>query len=135
MPKAKVAKPKAKSDDSQGGSGGEAASADQKVAPAVSEFDPKPGDSAALARWRCRMNSAAAGEIYKYRAATAECMNAKARKRGLLRMPVRGLAKVKCVVRLYVLAHNLMRMAALAPQLIGWGTGTSAKPATLAMAG
>ena len=50
-------------------------------------------------------------------------------------MPVRGLSKVKCVVRLYVLAHNLMRMAALAPQLIGWGTGTSVKPATLAMAG
>ena len=38
-------------------------------------------------------------------------------------MPVRGLAKVNCVVRLYVLAHNLMRMAALAPQLIGWGMG------------
>ena len=44
----------------------------------------------------------------------------------------RGLAKVKCVVRLYVLAHNLMRMATLAPQLIGWGTTTSA---TAAMAG
>ena len=135
VPKAKVVKPKAKSDDSQDSSGDEAAPTDQKIAPAVSEFEPKPGDSAAVARWRCRMNSEAAREIYKKRAATAECVNAQARNRGLLRMPVRGLAKVKCVVRLYVLAHNLMRMAALAPQLIGWGTGTSAKATTLAMAG
>jgi hypothetical protein len=29
------------------------------------------------------------------------------------------------VVKLYALAHNLMRMAALAPQLIGWGLGAS----------
>jgi IS5 family transposase len=67
------------------------------------------------------MSSDAAREIYKNRAATAECVNAQARNRGLLRMPVRGLAKVRCVVRLYALAHNLMRMASLAPQLIGWG--------------
>ena len=33
-------------------------------------------------------------------------------------MPVRGLPKVKCFVRLFVLAHNLLRMAALAPQLL-----------------
>ncbi len=41
-------------------------------------------------------------------------------------MPVRGLAKVKCVVLLYVLAHNLMRMVKLAPQLIGRGIGVCA---------
>jgi len=40
-------------------------------------------------------------------------------------MPVRGLAKMKSVVGLFVLAHNLMRMAALAPHLIGWGTNPS----------
>lgn len=94
--------------------------------PSGSEFEPKPGDSAAVAQWRTRMNSDAAREIYKDRAATAECVNAQARNRGLLRMPVRGLAKVRCVVKLYVLAHNLMRMAVLAPQLIGWGITTSA---------
>ena len=47
-------------------------------------------------------------------------------------MPVRGLPKGKCFVRLFVLAHNLLRMAALAPQLIGWGIGATtvaAKPA------
>ena len=45
---------------------------------------------------------------------------------------LRGLAKVKCVVRLFVLAHNLLRMAALVPQLIGWSTGASAAAATAA---
>jgi transposase len=108
---------------------GPAGEVEPKAPPAVSEFAPKSGDSEAVAQWRGRMNTDAAREIYKDRAATAECVNAQARNRGLLRMPVRGLAKVKCVVRLYVLAHNLMRTAALAPQLIGWGTGTSATPA------
>lgn len=98
---------------------------DEPPAPG-SEFEPKAGDSEAVAQWRQRMASDAAREIYKDRAATAECVNAQARNRGLLRMPVRGLAKVRCVVRLYALAHNLMRMAALAPQLIGLGTATSA---------
>jgi transposase len=86
---------------------------------------PKPDDSEAVAEWRARMASDEAKEIYKQRAATAECVNAQARNRGLLRMPVRGLAKVRSVVGLFVLAHNLMRMAVLAPRLIGWGTGLS----------
>jgi hypothetical protein len=102
---------------------------DEPPAPG-SEFEPKPGDSDAVAQWRARMATDAAREIYKDRAATAECVNAQARNRGLLRMPVRGLAKVKCVVRLYALAHNLMRMAAIAPQLIGLGTTPSAMVAT-----
>lgn len=85
-----------------------------------SEFEPKPGDSQAVAQWRQRMNTDAAREIYKERAATAECVNTQARNRGLQRLPVRGLAKVLGVAKLYALAHNLMRMAALAPQLI-WG--------------
>ena len=73
-----------------------------------------------------------AKEIYKQRAATAECVNAQARNRGLLRMPVRGLAKVRSVVGLFVLAHNLMRTALLAPQLVGWSTGPSAMTAQAA---
>lgn len=87
------------------------------------------GDSPAVASWRVRMASDEAKEIYKQRAATAECVNAQARGRGLQRMPVRGLAKVRSVVGLFVLAHNLMRMAALAPQLIGGGRGASAMAA------
>ena len=93
---------------------------------------PKPDDSEAVAEWRARMASDEAKEIYKQRAATAECVNAQARNRGLLRMPVRGLSKVRSVVGLFVLAHNLMRMAVLAPQLIGWGTGPCAMAAQAA---
>lgn len=96
------------------------------------KHQPKPGDSEAVAQWRARMGSEQAKEIYKQRAATAECVNAQARNRGLLRMPVRGLAKVRSVVGLFVLAHNLMRTAVLAPQLIGWGSGASAMAAQAA---
>jgi len=116
---APVPRPKATKDATKGKDG------DEPPAPG-SEFEPKPGDSDAVAQWRQRMGTDAAREIYKDRAATAECVNAQARNRGLLRMPVRGLAKVRCVVRLYALAHNLMRMVALAPQLIGWGTAARA---------
>jgi len=99
---------------------------------AQDKHQPKPDDSAAVACWRARMASEEAKEIYKQRAATAECVNAQARNRGLLRMPVRGLAKVRCVVGLFVLAHNLLRTAVLAPQIIGWGTGPSAMAARAA---
>jgi hypothetical protein len=96
------------------------------------KHQPKPNDTEAVVKWRARMASDEAKEIYKQRASTAECVNAQARNRGLLQMPVRGLAKVRCVVGLFVLAHNLMRMAKLAPQLIGWGTGPSAMAASAA---
>ncbi|MDP1698340.1 MAG: transposase, partial [Xanthomonadaceae bacterium] len=88
---------------------------------------PKPGDSLAVVEWRQRMAGQEAAEIYRLRAATAECVNAQARNRGLLRMPVRGLAKMKSVVGLFVLAHNLLRMAVLAPDLIGWGVTACAQ--------
>jgi hypothetical protein len=45
------------------------------------KHDPKPGDSPAVAEWRRRMATAQAAEIYKQRAATAECVNAQARNR------------------------------------------------------
>jgi hypothetical protein len=96
------------------------------------KHQPKPDDSEAVAEWRQRMASDEAKEIYKQRAATAECVNAQARNRGLQRLPVRGLAKVRSVVGLFVLAHNLMRMVALAPELIGWGSGPSAATAMAA---
>jgi hypothetical protein len=94
----------------------------------VDAHQPKAGDSPAVADWRRRMASNEAKERYKERAATAECVNAQARNRDLIRLLVRGLAKVKGVAVLYALAHNLMRMARLAPELIGIGTGTSAVP-------
>lgn len=98
----------------------------------VDKHQPKPGDSQAVREWRQRMQAAEAKEIYKQRAATAELVNAQARNRGMQRMPVRGLLKARSVVGLFVLAHNLLRMAVLAPQLVGWGRSPSAVAAAAA---
>jgi transposase len=74
---------------------------------------PRDDDSPAVAEWRQRMATPEAKEIYKQRAATAECSNAHARNRGLQQFPVRGLRKVKAVALWYALAHNLIRTVAL----------------------
>jgi len=96
------------------------------------KHQPKPDDSAAAAKWRQRMAGQEAQEIYKLRAATAECVNAQARNRGLQRLPVRGRAKARCVVLLFALAHNLMRTIQLAPALLGLGVTASACSAATA---
>lgn len=98
----------------------------------VDAHQAKASDSEAVAAWRERMGTLEAKAIYKRRAATAECVNAQSRNRGLQQFQVRGLAKVKCVMLIFALAHNLMRMAALAPELIWIGTGTSAFPGMVA---
>jgi len=122
VPKPKV---KVKSDEA-----GAQTQADAKSAPGptVDPYQRKPGDSPAVGDWRERMATEEVKELYKERAATAECVNAQARNRGLVLLPVRGLAKVKGVALLFVLAHNLMCVLRLAPELIGIGTGTSAVP-------
>jgi transposase len=74
---------------------------------------PRPGDGPAVAEWRQRMGREEAKAIYRERAATAECVNAQLRNRGLRQFLVRGLRKVKAVVLWYALAHNLMRAVAL----------------------
>jgi transposase len=74
---------------------------------------PMPGDSDAIAAWRQRMGTDEAKEIYKERAATAECVNAAARNRGLRQFLVRGQRKARAVALWYALAHNLMRTLAL----------------------
>jgi Transposase DDE domain len=81
--------------------------------PQVDRHAPHPGDSAAVAEWRRRMGTEEAKTIYKDRAATAECVNALARRRGLVQLVVRGLAKVRVVALWIALAHNVRRMAAL----------------------
>jgi len=68
---------------------------------------PLPGDSAAIAAWRVRMGTEQAKAIYRQRAQTVECVNAQTRNRGLLRLLVRGLAKVKAVALWFAIAHNL----------------------------
>jgi transposase len=70
-------------------------------------------DSPVVAEWRQRMGTDEAKAIYRERAATAECVNALARNRGLQRFLVRGLRKVKAIALWYALAHNLMRAVAL----------------------
>jgi transposase len=63
--------------------------------------------------WRSRMATPEAKVIYRQRAATAEWTNAQARNRGLQRLPVRGLAKVRSVLLWFALAHNLQRTLAI----------------------
>ncbi len=96
--------------------------------PPPDKYQRKEGDSEPVAQWRARMAGDAARDVYRQRAATAECVNALARNRGLQGLPVRGLGKVRAVATLYALAHNLVRMASIAPQMIGWGPGASATP-------
>jgi hypothetical protein len=82
--------------------------------PANSKLDPhqpRPKESPAIAEWRIRMGTQDAKTIYKERAATAECVNAQARNRGLRQFLVRGIEKVRAVLLWYALAHNLMRAA------------------------
>jgi len=76
-------------------------------------YKPLPDDSENVARWRRRMGAASAKEKYKDRAATAECVNAQSRNRGLWQFNVRGRLKARCVSLLYALAHNAMRSVAL----------------------
>ena len=79
----------------------------------VDRYAPKPGDSPAVAAWRSRMASAEAQTTYKERAATAECVNAQARNRGLIQLRVRGRLKAKAIALWHALAHNLMRAVSL----------------------
>ena len=79
----------------------------------VDRYAPKPGDSPAVAAWRERMGGAEAKAIYKERAATAECVNAQARNRGLIQLRVRGRLKAKAIALWYAMAHNVMRAVSL----------------------
>lgn len=79
----------------------------------VDRYAPKASDSPAVAAWRERMSSEEAKAIYKERAATAECVNAQARNRGLIQLRVRGRLKAKAIALWYALAHNLMRAVTL----------------------
>jgi transposase len=68
---------------------------------------PRTDDPSAVAAWRQRMAAEEAKAIYKERAATAECVNAQARNRGLTRFLVRDIDKAKTVALWYALAHNM----------------------------
>lgn len=76
-------------------------------------YVPLPTDSPAVAKWRQRMGTPEAKEIYKQRASTVECVNALARNRGLQRLLVRGLDKARAILLWFAIAHNLMRTLSL----------------------
>lgn len=76
-------------------------------------FAPRPDESPELTEWRTRMGTEEAKTIYKDRAATAECVNALARQRGLYQFNVRGSVKTRAVGLWHALAHNLQRWATL----------------------
>jgi transposase len=68
---------------------------------------PLPTDSPQVAEWRARMGTEEAKAVYRQRASTIECVNAQARNRGLVRLLVRGLAKVRAVALWFAIAHNI----------------------------
>lgn len=76
-------------------------------------YQPKPTDSPAIAGWRSRMKTSRALNVYRQRAATAECVTAQARKRGLGRVLARGIQKVRAVALWSALTRNLKRMLSL----------------------
>jgi transposase len=76
--------------------------------PKVDRYAPHPGDSAEIIRWRERMCREEGKKIYKDRASTAECVNAQARNRGLVRLLVRGQQKVKAIALWFAIAHNVV---------------------------
>jgi len=74
----------------------------------------RPTDNEAVAAWRRRMASDEGKQIYKERGATAELVNAHARRRGLQQFLVRGLERVLSVALLHAITHNFARWRALA---------------------
>ena len=81
--------------------------------PDIDVHAPRLNDSPVIAQWRQRMATDEAKEIYKERAATAECVNAIARNRGFWQFPVRGSPKTRTIALWYALLHNVMRAVAL----------------------
>lgn len=79
--------------------------------PGKDQYQPRKGESKAIAAWRKRMGTSKGKEIYKLRASTAETVNADLRCfRGLDRFLVRTLPKVTCVVLWSVIAYDIMRL-------------------------
>jgi len=71
--------------------------------------DPRPDDSPQVLAWRARMGTEEAKTIYKQRGATAECVNALCRLRGVQQFRVRGLGKALSCMLLVAITHNLLR--------------------------
>lgn len=81
----------------------------------------KPRDSDAMARFRQRMGTPEAQQIYKYRPSIAEFPNAECRNRGLHQFRVRGQRKALGQTLWHVLVNNFNRFKnlGLLPHLMG----------------
>ncbi len=81
--------------------------------PGIDPHAPKDDDTPEIAAWRRRMGTKQAKRIYVQRGVLAERTNADLRVyRGLDRLNVRGLVKVKTVVLLAALSFNLVKLLA-----------------------
>ncbi len=79
-----------------------------------SPTEPRDSDSPATAEWRARMQTDEAQQIYKLRAATAECVNADGKAhRGLDHVPIRGVAKAFAFASLFALTYDILRVISL----------------------
>jgi transposase len=79
----------------------------------VDPHAPKRGDTPTVAAWRVRMGTENAKRVYVRRGVLAERTNADLRvHRGLDRLNVRGLSKVKSIVLLAAISFNVMRLIA-----------------------
>jgi len=75
-------------------------------------YEVKKTDGPGVAAWRQRMASEEGKAIYSHRGSTVETVNADLKMfRGLSRMVVRGLNRVRCQVLWSALAYNLMHFA------------------------
>ncbi len=86
---------------------------ERKIKSGKDPHAPIKGDSEEVKRWRARMGTEDAKEIYKQRSGTAEFPNAGCRNRGLHQFRVRGLLKAKAVCLMQALAHNFQRTMSL----------------------
>jgi transposase len=70
-------------------------------------YAPRVKDKPGVAAWRARMKSPHGKSVYKRRA-RAECINARFRNWGLYQFTVRGVERVKTVLRWFALTNNIL---------------------------
>lgn len=77
-------------------------------------YRPRRDDGPGVLAWRARMASAEGQAIYRERS-ICECIHARWRNWNLIRLNVRGAAKVRAVMLWYALANNILQGCRLAP--------------------
>lgn len=80
----------------------------KQLAAGLDPYQPKRGDSEPMKAFRARMGTPEAKALYRKRGETAEWVNAGMRNRGWYQVRVRGLAKVRTMVVLQALVHNVL---------------------------